>query len=53
MFKVLVLYVIYLSSFIHNGPREIEMTERENEVSGKQRNFGLLIQPKKLTLIQG
>ena len=41
MVKVLVLYAIYLSSFIHNRPREIEKTKRENEISGKQRNFGL------------
>ena len=57
MIKVLFLYVIFLSSFIHNRPLEIEKTERENEISGKQRNFGLsgylFINPKKIMLIQG
>ena len=57
MVKVLVLYVIYLSSFIHNRPREIEKPERENEISGKQRNFGLsgylFINSKTFMLIQG
>ena len=57
MIKVLFLYVIFLSSFIHNRPLEIEKTERENEISGKQRNFGLsgylFINPKKIMLTQG